>query len=138
MNDIAEFVRNRGVKFTSSDSETELYMSKYKKLDHTSNGNVARSTLEIPSLNEVEERKNAALNSENESNLAALLNIVCHKNVFQNGYFIEHNSQHNTRSTFFNQLASAYFIQIKAIIESRQPAYLNTFILTLDRDRGMS
>jgi hypothetical protein len=72
MNNIAEYVRNRGVKFTSSDSETELYMSKYKKLDHTSNGNVARSTLEIPSLNEVEERKNAALNGENESNLAAM------------------------------------------------------------------
>jgi hypothetical protein len=72
MNDIAEFVRNRGVKFTSSDSETELYMSKYKKLDDTSNGTMARSTLEITSLNEVEERKNATFQGENENNIATI------------------------------------------------------------------
>ena len=72
MNDIAEYVRNRGVKFTSSDSETELYMSKYKKLDDTSNGTMARSTLEIPSLNEVEERKNATFQGENENNIATI------------------------------------------------------------------
>jgi hypothetical protein len=72
MNDIAEFVRNRGVKFTSSDSETELYMSKYKKLDDTSNGTMARSTLEIPSLNGVEERKNATFQGENENNIATI------------------------------------------------------------------
>ncbi len=89
MNDIAEYVRNRGVKFTSSDSETELYMSKYNKLDDASNGNVARSTLEIPSLNEVEERKNVALNGENENNLAAIGATNQSKNltIFQNNIF---------------------------------------------------